>query len=119
MAAWASLTAVSMLEPNAQFRELAQKLMPAARIIAGDLGAEKTGADLVVAAYVLAEQPERIAGAIACDLWKITGRMLVLIEPGTPQGFARIRAARAALIAGGAHIAAPWTNSRNGGCLTA
>ena len=79
---------------------MAQELMPAAHIVAGDLGADKTGADLVVAAYVLAEQPERIAGAIACDLWNVTGQVLVLVEPGTPQGFARIRAARAALIAG-------------------
>ena len=110
MEAWPSLTAISMLEPNASFRVLAQKLMPTARIVAGDLGAEKAGADLVVAAYVLAEQPERIAGAIACDLWKGTGKMLVLIEPGTPQGFARIRAARAGLIAAGAHIAAPCTH---------
>jgi len=53
---------------------------------------------------------ELIAGAIAADLWKITGKMLVLVEPGTPQGFARIRAARAALIAAGAHIAAPCTH---------
>jgi ribosomal protein RSM22 (predicted rRNA methylase) len=110
MTAWPSLTAIAMLEPNPAFRDMAQKLMPAARVMAGDLGTEKSGADLVVAAYVLAEQPERIAGAIAVDLWKVTGRMLVLIEPGTPQGFARIRAARAALIEAGAHIAAPCTH---------
>lgn len=110
METWPLLTNISMLEPNTAFRALAQKLMPAARIIAGDLGAEKSGADLVVAAYVLAEQPERVAGPIAADLWKIAGKMLVLIEPGTPQGFARIRAARAALIAAGAHIAAPCTH---------
>jgi ribosomal protein RSM22 (predicted rRNA methylase) len=110
LAAWPSLAAVTMLEPNGFFRAMAQELMPSARILAGDLGTDKTGADLVVAAYVLAEQPERIAGAIACDLWKVTGKMLVLVEPGTPQGFARIRAARAALIATGAHIAAPCTH---------
>ena len=108
--AWPSLSAINMLEPNAHFRALAKTLMPQARILAGDLGAEKTGADLVVAAYVLAEQPERIAGAIAADLWKISGKMLVLVEPGTPHGFARIRAARAALIEAGAHIAAPCTH---------
>src|SRR5471032_3002485 len=51
MAAWPSLTVITMLEPNAHFRDVAQKLMPAAHIVAGDLGSEKTGADLVVAAY--------------------------------------------------------------------
>ena len=110
MAAWPSLTAMTMLEPNAPFRQIAQQLMPAARIIAADLGAETEGADLVVAAYVMAELPERVAASIAADLWKRTGQALVLVEPGTPQGFARIRAARAALIAAGAHIAAPCTH---------
>jgi ribosomal protein RSM22 (predicted rRNA methylase) len=38
--------------------------------------------------------------------------MLVLIEPGTPEGFARIRAARAALLAAGGHAAAPCTHDR-------
>ena len=50
------------------------------------------------------------AAAVAADLWQRRGQALVLIEPGTPQGFARIRAARAALIEAGAHIAAPCTH---------
>jgi len=59
---------------------------------------------------VLAELPEQSAAGVARDLWQWAGQALVLIEPGTPQGFARIRAARAALIEAGAHIAAPCTH---------
>ncbi len=82
----------------------------AARIVAGDLGTGMPQADLVVASYVLAELPQAEAATTATDLWRGAGRALVLIEPGTPQGFARIRAARAALIAAGAHVAAPCTH---------
>lgn len=109
-AIWPGLSTVTMLEPNAVFRGMAQSLLPAARMIAGNLSHLKGGADLVVAAYVLAEQPQSMAGVIATDLWKAAGKALVLIEPGTPQGFARIRDSRAALIAAGAHIAAPCTH---------
>lgn len=68
------------------------------------LGRDVPTADLVVAAYVLAELPD--ATAAVATLWPATAGLLVLIEPGTPDGFARIRDARAALIAAGAAIAA-------------
>jgi ribosomal protein RSM22 (predicted rRNA methylase) len=120
-ASWAAITAwpdltVTMLDHNPALRALARKLADAgplasAEILAGDLGAEeKPRADLVVAGYVLAELPEERAAAIAVDLWQSADNALVLIEPGTPQGFARIRAARAALIAAGARVAAPCTH---------
>lgn len=102
--------AVTMLDHNAPLRDLAARLMGEARIIGGDLGGEKPKADLVAANYVLAEFPERAAAGTARDLWNVAGQMLVLVEPGTPQGFARIRAARAALIEAGAHVAAPCTH---------
>ena len=70
--------------------------MPDAEIIAGGLDATLPPADLVVASYVLAELPQMEAARTAVKLWQATGQMLVLIEPGTPQGFARIRSARRA-----------------------
>jgi ribosomal protein RSM22 (predicted rRNA methylase) len=108
--AWPSLASVIMIEPNAAFRDLASRLMPDAEIVAGRLGITLPRADLVTAAYVLAELPEAAAGDTARELWNAAADMLVLVEPGTPAGFARIRAARAALIAAGGHVAAPCTH---------
>jgi ribosomal protein RSM22 (predicted rRNA methylase) len=108
--AWPSLSAITLLEHNAAFRTVAATLLPSARIIAGDLGADKPRCDLVVASYVLVELPEASAGATARHLWESAAHALVLVEPGTPAGFARIRAARAALIEAGAHVAAPCTH---------
>jgi ribosomal protein RSM22 (predicted rRNA methylase) len=110
--AWASLTALTLLEHNAAFRQVAASLLPAARIIAADLGADKPRSDVVVASYVLAELPEASAAATAKHLWESVAQLLVLIEPGTPAGFARIRAARTALIEAGAHVAAPCTHDK-------
>ncbi len=73
---------------------------------AGD-GANLPAADLVVAAYLLGElAPDRLPRTVA-DLWSASTGMLVLVEPGSRAGFARIRAARAALIAAGGRVAAP------------
>jgi len=112
---WPNISSVIMLDHNPQLRVLARKLadsgpLAAAEILSGDLGVEKPRADLVVASYVLAELPEASASATARHLWADAPRMLVLIEPGTPDGFARIRKARAALIDEGAHVAAPCTH---------
>jgi len=112
---WPGLHSIIMLEPNPALRTLARRLaesgpLECAEFLSGSLDAEKPEADLVVASYVLAELPEEKAAAVARDLWQSTRGALALIEPGTPQGFARIRAARAALIEAGAHVAAPCTH---------
>jgi ribosomal protein RSM22 (predicted rRNA methylase) len=108
--AWPSLSAIALLEHNAAFRRVAARLLSSARIIASDLGADKPRSDLLVASYVLAELPEASAATTARHLWESAGQMLVLVEPGTPAGFARIRPARAALIEAGAHVVAPCTH---------
>jgi len=112
---WPAMTSVAMLDQNPQLRILARRLayvgpLADAEILSGDLGEEKPQADLVVASYVLAELPEASASATARHLWAAAPQMLVLIEPGTPDGFARIRAARASLIEAGAHVVAPCTH---------
>jgi ribosomal protein RSM22 (predicted rRNA methylase) len=114
---WPALAAVTMLDRNPALAALARRLaatgpLAKAAILSGELGAEKPCADLVVASYVLAEFPDGQAASIAQDLWRSAQGALVLVEPGTPDGFARIRAARAGLIAAGAHVAAPCTHDR-------
>ncbi|HEY0267437.1 MAG TPA: small ribosomal subunit Rsm22 family protein [Rhizomicrobium sp.] len=112
-AAWPGVR-VTMLDRNPALRALARRLADAglagAEILSGDLAAEKPRADLVVASYVLAELAQDKAADAACDLWPSANIALALVEPGTPAGFARIRLARAALIAAGAHVAAPCTH---------
>ena len=114
VAAWPVISSVTMLDRNPALRDLARRLadagLPGTEILSGDVTVEKPKANLVVASYVLAEFPEESCATIATDLWISAETALVLIEPGTPDGFARIRAARAALIAAGAHVAAPCTH---------
>ncbi|MBI3677372.1 MAG: SAM-dependent methyltransferase [Proteobacteria bacterium] len=118
--AWASLQGATLLDSNPNFLEIAERLASASQSAAlstasfahGDLNAASrlAKADLVVASYVLAELPEDRAGKIAGDVWALAANTLVLVEPGTPAGFARILAARKTLLALGAHVAAPCTH---------
>jgi ribosomal protein RSM22 (predicted rRNA methylase) len=112
--AWPGISSVAMLDRNPALRDLARKLadagLPATDILSGDVAVQKPKADLVVASYVLVELTKEKAASVATDLWQSTNAVLVLVEPGTPAGFARIRAARAALIDAGAHVAAPCTH---------
>jgi ribosomal protein RSM22 (predicted rRNA methylase) len=63
-------------------------------------------ADLVVAAYVLAELAPA-AQNLLVDAAAAAGRAVLLVEPGTPAGHARVLVARDRLMAAGFHVAAP------------
>ena len=64
-------------------------------------------ADLVVASYVIGELGAAEQSALAALMWEKTRDTLLVVEPGTPAGYARIIALRERLIAAGAHVAAP------------
>lgn len=66
--------------------------------------------DLVTASYVLGELSEEYRDAFIEKLWMETRGTLVIIEPGTPDGFSRIRRARERLISEGGSIIAPCTH---------
>lgn len=64
-------------------------------------------ADLVIASYALNELSEDKRAEVLRDLWDCAEKLLLIIEPGTPVGFAQLRKARETLIALGGHVAAP------------
>lgn len=64
-------------------------------------------ADLVIASYLIGELSEADRGELTELMWARTGKVLLVVEPGTPAGYGRILALRARLIAAGGHVAAP------------
>jgi len=68
---------------------------------------ESDAADLVVAGYLIGELGDAERTALAALMWSKTRDTLLVVEPGTPAGYARIIAIRQQLIAAGAHVAAP------------
>ena len=71
-------------------------------------------AELVCEGYMLGELAPADRGSAALRLWDAAQQMLLLVEPGTPQGFAVLREARNLLVKKGAAVAAPCPG--DGGC---
>jgi ribosomal protein RSM22 (predicted rRNA methylase) len=120
-AAFASLEHVTAVDCNAALRTLALDLfgqssrLSAVRYIQGEARAALAGAepaDLVVASYLIGEMEDTARTALAELMWAKTRDTLVIVEPGTPAGYARIIALRAQLIASGAEVAAPCPHDR-------
>ena len=83
-------------------------LVPELFWILGDAtSAALAESDLVVAAYVLGEIGECRELPALERWWGATKGELVIVEPGTPAGFERLRAARSVLISWGAKVTAP------------
>lgn len=71
-------------------------------------------ADLVVSSYVINELSEENRKKAIEKMWDSTNDILLIIEPGTPEGFRHILEARKQLLSKGASIIAPC--SHNGNC---
>jgi ribosomal protein RSM22 (predicted rRNA methylase) len=69
--------------------------------------ADTEAADLVIASYMIGELGDAERATLAELLWDKTRDTLLVVETGTPAGYARIIALRAQLIEAGAHVAAP------------
>jgi ribosomal protein RSM22 (predicted rRNA methylase) len=99
--AFSSLAAFSLLDDNAALRTLALDLArDSARLgaLTYDKGeatallARSEPADLVVASYLIGELGEAGRTDLAERLWNRTRDTLLIVEPGTPAGYARILA---------------------------
>lgn len=116
---WPTLEAATLLEASPAIRAVGERLAatpPIARTIwrAGDLRTDlaDTQHDLVTLAYVLDELAPKDRDALIDRLWSLTRHVLLIVEPGTTTGWQRILAARAQLIADGAHILAPCPHAQ-------
>lgn len=119
-ASWAAdallpLSRATLLEREASMRGVGRRLLSfggdalrGAEWIKGDaLTAALPRAGLVVEGYMLGELPEESRVPAALRLYEAAEELLLLVEPGTPRGFANLAAVREALISRGARIAAP------------
>ena len=114
--AFPSLNSFISIDPNVALRTLALDLfrqnsrLSAVRYTQGDAQAalaNAEAADLVIASYLVGEVDDPGRAVLAGLMWARTRDTLVVVEPGTPAGYARIIALRTQLIASGAHVAAP------------
>lgn len=64
-------------------------------------------ADMVIASYALNELDEPTRARVLQNLWGCAEKLLVIVEPGTPVGFAQLRQARTTLIDLGGQVIAP------------
>jgi ribosomal protein RSM22 (predicted rRNA methylase) len=114
--AFSSLKGFALLDANSALRELALDLAHSGTRLreidyrhgeAGTALANADAADLVIASYLIGEISEAEQRALAELMWSKTRDTLLVVEPGTPAGYARIIGLRAQLIATGARVVAP------------
>jgi ribosomal protein RSM22 (predicted rRNA methylase) len=96
---------ITMVERDSALAAAAHQWLPQAAVMLEDLTRIHTlpPHDLVIAAYSLGE----IAEPLAARLWLAARVALVVVEPGTPRGYALILKVRQELLQAGASMVAP------------
>ena len=121
-AAWPSLANVTNVEPEPEMRRLGADLArsaPSRALADADWFAHSLPRgippgrfDLVTLSYVLGEIDDHGRIATVECAWDAAAHALVVVEPGTPGGYARVLEARDRLIELGAAIVAPCPHDR-------
>jgi len=115
---WPALQQMTLLDQNPALQDLSRALGKACAGVRVEVAegsipeALKTAhaADVVVASYALAEIAASALNDVLAKLWPLAAEMLVIVEPGTPEGFKRTLVCRDWLLAAGAHVVAPCTH---------
>lgn len=112
---------ITCIEREDSMISLGKQLMQArgisAQWIKRDISSAKLveKADLVLSSYCLNELTVSARKSAVEQLWNAAEKLLVIVEPGTPEGFAQLREARKQLIELGGYVAAPCPT--NGECM--
>jgi ribosomal protein RSM22 (predicted rRNA methylase) len=107
-AAFGSAVPVRAVEPDRAMRTLGMRLAPASTIwLAADIADVELSADLVIAGYAVGE----VADAAALADRTAAADTVLIVEPGTPRGYATVLTARSRLTRAGMTVAAPCPQS--------
>ncbi|MGW0120681.1 small ribosomal subunit Rsm22 family protein [Streptomyces sp. NPDC003327] len=122
-ASWAVAEAWDVAPPRTTVLDWAEPALALGRELAGGVldaewRRERIGAalrldetDLVTVSYVLKELTEADRAALVAEAARAARGAVVIVEPGTPDGYERIIAARTALVGAGFTVAAPCPHS--------
>ena len=108
-----NLETIDLVEPNKFLRKIGQELLNEPLAGAAWHGENiesyqpSQNYDLVIASYVFNEIDQKKLGILIDKLWSSCSGAMVILEPGTPQGFGIILAIRRWAISRGINIAAP------------
>jgi len=102
-----------LVEAESEMIALGRRLGPGgAEWVHGQLETVSGSFDLVLAAYVLNELRAEQLEQTATSLWARATDTLVVVEPGTPAGYARVLAVRSVALAAGGFTVAPCPHDR-------
>lgn len=115
---WPSLKKFQYIEQDKEWIALSQRLaqdnpvLSAGHWLKENLMSEVSlePSDLIVAAYAFQELPVERLKTLSEELFLKAKKALVIIEPGTPNGFARLNKIRTWLLLKSAHIVAPCSH---------
>jgi ribosomal protein RSM22 (predicted rRNA methylase) len=117
---WPSLLQATLVDANRPLLDVARRFSasgPAdlrtfiAEGLIPDVLTGLSPADLVVAGYSLTEIAPHVLPGVLASLWHLARKMMILVEPGTPEGFRRILQYRDVLVAAGGEVMAPCSHT--------